>query len=382
MRKSEWSDTVLDPLREVGDPLVDDVLSAEMRKGSMRQVSQLLKTIVRNDDPISAELPPAIQAYFNDTAQLPPFADPQKLATAQQIYQLYNIEIGLMLMYAALPATYAAKKGVQVLMLTERMAKPKHVHQRLSETGRFVFDVMGPNGFEPQGRAIRSAQKVRLVHGMVRHHIVHADNHADIWDNEWGTPINQEDMAGTMLAFSVHVLDGLACIGIMLTPDEKEAFIHLWSVVGHFLGIGSALIPNDRADAEALAKVITERHFAPSPEGQHLTLTILDMLESSMPRPLKNHPHAMMRYCLGNSVADMIGVNPADWTSELIWLRFGVVGYFEQMRYANHWSKRMAASHSRRAVGLAGYSFLTGLNHLQQVQLNPFSLPFRLGYSA
>ena len=51
-------------------------------------------------------------------------------------------------------------------------------------------------------------------------------------------PINQEDMAVTLLAFSYNVLVGVEAIrGAELPSGEQEAFLHLWRYMGHLMGV-------------------------------------------------------------------------------------------------------------------------------------------------
>jgi len=61
------------------------------------------------------------------------------------------------------------------------------------------------------------------------------------WDiNEYGIPINQEDMAATLLAFSVNVIDGIAFVaGRPLSINEQLDYLALWRYLGWLLGIES-----------------------------------------------------------------------------------------------------------------------------------------------
>jgi hypothetical protein len=69
---------------------------------------------------------------------------------------------------------------------------------------------------------------VRLIHSAIRHFIG-----SGVWDEALGRPINQEDMAITLLTFSVSVLDGLRRFKIREAPEREEAYLHHWKVIGH-----------------------------------------------------------------------------------------------------------------------------------------------------
>src|SRR5256886_11416078 len=45
------------------------------------------------------------------------------------------------------------------------------------------------------------------------------------WDSTWGTPINQEDLAGTLLSFSCLPTTSLQKLGVPVLPEEAEAYL-------------------------------------------------------------------------------------------------------------------------------------------------------------
>ena len=57
------------------------------------------------------------------------------------------------------------------------------------------------------------------------------------WDDEWGTPINQEDLAGTLMTFSIQILDGFKKFKIPISEKDQEAYLHVWKVIGHVMGV-------------------------------------------------------------------------------------------------------------------------------------------------
>ena len=109
----------------------------------------------------------------------------------------------------SLPYCYAAADGARVLDLSERIKnKPEH---RLNETADFVWDVMAPNAFKPDGKGFTSILKVRLLHAAIRFYTGKSSK----WNAaDWGLPVNQEDMAGTNLSFSLLVVRGLRKFGL------------------------------------------------------------------------------------------------------------------------------------------------------------------------
>ena len=142
------------------------------------------------------------------------------------------------------------------------------------------------------------------------------------WKKEWGLPINQEDMAGTYLAFSFIILRGLRKIGRVIYPESALAYQHLWNVIGHMLGLNEALIPSNLKQAYQLTTAIEKRHFKASSAGQSLTKALLDSYTEQIPVNLPNgYLNTYMRYVLGDQVADLLNLPPANWTDSLVKLQ-------------------------------------------------------------
>ena len=63
-----------------------------------------------------------------------------------------------------------------------------------------------------------------------------------IWKEEWGLPISQQYLAGTLMSFSYLDLYGLEQLGVLVTDDDKKAYMHFWNVFGHVLGVDKELL--------------------------------------------------------------------------------------------------------------------------------------------
>lgn len=307
MSQELWTDAYLDSMREVGDPPADAVVAELFAGGAtvVQAVNYLMRDLVENDDVPSRALPEHVRDYFR-AGLVPAWADPGRLAVGVDLFQRFGPLVILLLNVYSLPLCYAARRGVQVLARSERLhSNPR---RRVVETAQMIIDVMTPGGLDPQSRGagLRSAQKVRLMHATVRHLIVHQD---PTWDPAWGLPINQEDLAGTLCAFSVAVLDGLARLDVDLRRDEIDAYMHTWNVVGHVMGLQDELLPANYAEGRVLADRIAERHFEACPEGQMMTRALLDMIAEMVPGSgLDGVPAQFIRHFVGDPVADVLAV--------------------------------------------------------------------------
>jgi hypothetical protein len=309
---NQWNDDFLDAMRAQGDPPADTVVREIFAQGQVASINQLMRLLFRNDTALPDQLPEPVRAYFEATAALPDWADRRRIAQAAALFGRHAPRIMLLLGHYALPACYAARNGVQVLNVTGHLSR--NPRPRLFETAQFVCDAMASDGLAAGGTGIRSAQKVRLTHAAVRYLIAQRD-----WNPEYGLPVNQEDMIGTLLTFSAVILDGLDKMGFSISTADADAYIHAWNVVGHLSGVQPALLPTRAADAKALLLAIQRRQLAASPEGAQLTRALIEMLqESTRGTPFANMPINTMRFFVGDAIADMLEIPPADWGQHLL----------------------------------------------------------------
>ena len=303
---ARWKDAQLDAMRQTQDSVADPVVAALFADGQVAAVNSLMKTLVENDGLPPAALPASVAAYLAATGGLPEWADPAKIAAGERVFWRYGPAMIAILHCYALPFCYAGRKGVQVLALTARLAT--NPTRRIIETAQMMVDVMRPGGLGADGSGIRTAQKVRLMHAGVRCLVGQYPG----WKPEFDLPINQEDMAGTLLSFSFITLDGLERLGYVLSSDEIEGYLHAWKVVGHILGIHPDMLPIDYADARAFAGRIAARQFAACEEGQYMTRALVQMLRHIVPGNVFDAvPELLMRHFLGDATADILAVAPA-----------------------------------------------------------------------
>jgi hypothetical protein len=299
-----YSDALLDGLRLKGDPPADAVIRALFADREVKEARRLLRTLVENDQPPPTGLPPEVLQYLNAA----PSVRADAVGSIEKGQDLFAEHGPIMLMCLgcySLPSSYAAKKGVVVLHRTAYLEK--RPTKRLFETTQMVIDVMTPGGLEPGGRGIRTAQKVRLMHAMVRSMI--ENDREQPWPAELGVPINQEDLAGTLMAFVWGTLDGLARLGVNPAADAKEEYLAAWRFVGMLMGVEDVLLPKSMAEAEELKQRIEDRQVGPSEEGRVLTQALLEMMErNSEVAPLKAMPAVLMRHFLPENVADFLGI--------------------------------------------------------------------------
>ena len=268
------TDAFLDEKRKQGDPLADVVVGKLIDTGEIEVVDRDLLRLLRNDQLVPEDMPAPLRDYLDMTAG-PLNIDADVVRRGQEVFGSYGPEVLMVLGFLALPAAYAARRGVQVLYRTAFLEE--RPMRRVLETSRMVATVMSPEGLAPSGDGLRIMQKVRLMHAGIRHMLVHEASANDPWDTaDLGIPINQEDLAGTLMTFSYMVLVGLEQLHIEIPGPTQEAYVQMWSAIGERMGLDDDLNPTTVAEAKALTERIRERQIEPSPEGVAMTRALIE----------------------------------------------------------------------------------------------------------
>ena len=89
----------------------------------------------------------------------------------------------------------------------------------------------------------------------------------------WGLPINQADMFGTLLEFSLLMMDGAQRLGFFLSSEERKAILAMWRYCGHLSGVDPWLL--EQLGSEAKTRRLAEllRLVQPGPDEDSLALT-------------------------------------------------------------------------------------------------------------
>ena len=304
----------LERARFEGDSFADEVVVRLFENDGTDQVNRLFRGMLHNTGPLPAELPEQVRRYFAESAALPAWTDPVKLDRAQALFARCGFGVATGLFCSSLPQCFAFPDGAKVLGSTTSFGRDPR--RRVVETAQFVFDVAAPGALGDEGRAVRAAQKVRLMHAAVRVMI----QRRGAWDEAaFGVPIGQQQMLGTMIAFSIVVTDALTVLGFEVRDDEAEAWFHLWRVVGALLGIDQRTLPATTAEARGLMEAGRHRYWGRSPEGPALAKATLAVMQELLPAGMLNDvPVALVRHLAGDRCADLLDLPTSRWATALV----------------------------------------------------------------
>jgi hypothetical protein len=368
-----------EPLRRIR------IASALMRSWTTNDSLQHWRAIHRDGTPVEPAIAAPLQRYLREGQQLPAWADAQLIAEAEGDF----FEIGplscLLLFCASLPECYVLPDLADVLHSTGQLEA--HADYRVRSTASMIFPVMMKGGLtSPEGSGIAQILKVRLIHAMVRNLILRQSptqalqwlqqestgpqhgivptlhalrEEANTYGREnatpeqrslamfyaliahgWhlkqeGLPCNQMQLTYTLLTFHYVYLRSLHRLAIPFQPRAEQAYLHTWNVVGHILGIDTAHMPRNMAEAEALFKQMQafgraqppgrQANGEPAPDPRpKLGQSLMAVMETYLPwKVVKPFPVLLTRELCGPDTARNIGIDgPVPIVSRFI---YGVV---------------------------------------------------------
>nr|WKN36880.1 oxygenase MpaB family protein [Tunicatimonas sp. TK19036] len=353
-----YDNAFLDAMRQQTDPLADQAIADLMQNKQLSQYREIIQALTTNSYELPKGLPDSVVHFFESTRKLPTWADETLIRQGQQFFEKNISDLLLMLALLSLPYDYASAKGVQVLYLSKRLRH--NPAKRLAETGQYLLDVGEKNGFSPQGKAICSAQKVRLTHAAVRYHILRGEE----WDETWGSPVNQEDMAGTNLSMSLLPIRGMRKIGITVSQEEANSYVHLWNVASFIMGVDERLLPDNSKEAFWLTRQIAKRQHSSSEAGRALTQSLLTVIPTNKNFDGQGLATRYMRFLLGDETADILALPSTSIPDQ--WLTAPLKG-FSQLR---QWMGSRAQQYYDTRQRL--------MRQIKQTQAQPFAVPSSL----
>ncbi len=285
--------------RLIGDPLTDNLVKQIFEK---KEQVNLYKLLQLDSTAIIEAKDSELKSFLISSRPLPKWFDAERILKGQKFYKKFALPIMTLLGGLSLPYCYAASPGNKALYLSDKMRKSPG--KRLVDTADFIITVSTALNISENSEAQISMNKLRLIHAIARYYILESSD----WSMEWGVPINQEDMAGTNLAFSYVIINGLRKSGYMITEREKENFLALWRYIGYQLYINDELLPATLKEAEQLERSIRVRHFKESEEGITLAKELISYYKSMTQGVDSYLVESQVRYWLGAWVADCVGL--------------------------------------------------------------------------
>jgi hypothetical protein len=289
--KEKYNDAFLDKMRRDCDPLADAVAAAMKRQRPSAMLDEV-EVRAKTEGGI-------FQTYLDELAKVPKWVDWSLIEKARRVNLGFGEVRNLSLMASSLLEGYSLSKASHVLYATGRLQQD--VTRRLFETTQLWHNMSTKDSLRPGGPGHRMVMEVRLLHAMVRKHL---KQHG--WDvNAYDEPINQEDMAFTIVQFDYLAVRGMKRLGAPLNEEDRFALHHLWRYMAHLNGVVEDIITLSPAEEIYLYQRIRERNYQPTEESRLLTMTVMKALGD---KPPFHFPAELFcevgRLCLGDETAE------------------------------------------------------------------------------
>jgi hypothetical protein len=300
MANSKWSDDqFLNQMRQMGDPLADACIARLAADADRSNFTHAFRYLNANDAPVPSGLPQPLQDFFRDTGELPgglTAFDLRRVQRGEGVFMRNAFVSALVLLAKSLPEGYQAPCLAQSLCFTENLSQKPY--KRLLGVLQMLINVSTQGSMSQLGKTIVTAQKMRLLHAGIRHLVREHMPNAKEYQARYGVPVNLEDMLGTIMGFSLLVVDGLKTLKVPLKDEDAEDYYYMWRVFAQLVGIHPPgrpdsidFLPATLTEAREFYAAYRRRHFkaAPdNPQGLLLTEANLDMLNRMLPQtPLR-----------------------------------------------------------------------------------------------
>ncbi len=281
--------------------------------------------------------------------------DEELVLAGQRFFAEHQWTLNLSFLLGSLPMSYCGASGATVLVRTGNFTDEPQ--RRVFETANLVLELAREGELVPGGRGYLMLRRLRLLHAVVRRVVEQGE-----WDGiDDGRAVNQLQLLGTLWCFAITSLDVLDRSDIEVSDDDRVAWVHLWNVVGHLLGVvppevlGEGLLPMEEAEARACFEEIQAEEFHESADGRLLARKLVGVVRELMPHRFADHVvDGSMRLYLTDRWADTLGLRRVD----VGWVQ-GAVRWV--WRNPGRWGRWLRRPVRRKLAGLHR-NFMSELN--------------------
>ena len=250
-----------------GDPMADAAVAA-IRGAGVPQTT--VNSLLRGEDP-GGPVPEALTELVESIREVPSWVEWERVDRGSKaVLAVGFVWMQLLLGPASLVNTYRPPGLARVLASTGRLvtAAPR----RIQETGAWLTAATHPGHLRVGEPGWIATAQVRLLHARVRARLLDGG-----WDvDEWGVPINQADLARTLLDFTVTPMAALDRLGVGLTSQERDDVHHLFHLIAHLIGVDASLQVDTDAEARSLAELLEVLNGPPDAEARSLVAAMIE----------------------------------------------------------------------------------------------------------
>ena len=254
----------------LGDRPMDELVEWMYREG-MATTRPLFERALQEGIAAVPQAPAPLREFFDHVESVPEWVDWDKIRHAELVFGLGGRDGLYVARDMSFLGGYLASGFNKTLLRTGALEKGPA--KRFAETTQWAMDVSSPGGMLPQGLGYRSTLHVRMIHSMVRRHVAAMP---DWRGDEWGLPINQTDMAATLVGALIAPMVGALGMGRLVTPRDADATAHFARYVGWVMGVEERFLPNSFRDGVRILYHTMTAITNPDETSPQLALPMLD----------------------------------------------------------------------------------------------------------
>lgn len=242
----------------IGDPPADAAMEA-LADVDQATRHRLINAGMERDEEGMWDAPAALRDFFNALEDPPPFQfDPEKARVGARAFHSYSdlFFVGLVLASLITGLSEGLAKG---FYLTGRTAGNL---RRVKQNTRHLVDITLPGGLDRLGDGWKLTVRIRLIHAQARRLLLNSGQ----WDvPAEGVPLHMAHMALASTGFSAINLQAVQRLGLRLTEEERDGFMHIWRYVTWLLGVPDRLLFRGEDDALRLRRIAHLCELPPGP---------------------------------------------------------------------------------------------------------------------
>lgn len=303
-----------------GDPLADAFASDCMKIGRTKGMAMLSRWLDGEAVSDIEGAPASLVALVKQLESIPSYVNFDQIDQGAAAFSRHAREAGISLSTTSLVSGYNNPAASKPLIVTGRFSEMAPI--RAIETSMWVFTVARPGGLHRASEGFKRTVRVRMIHAFVRRHILSSVE----WDtHDTGVPINQADLAYTVVEFMWLPVRSVQQLGIYYTTKDLAAIYAMWRYMGYLMGVDEDLLVRNGAEAQALEDLHVSLSPKPNDDCRLLTHVLLnDVLAVDLKQASgiigligrrygREFVQGLTRAFVGTTIANNLAIDDTGW---------------------------------------------------------------------
>lgn len=348
-----------------GDPLADAAL-ASLPPGEEKL---WIQRGIEEGGAALADAPEPMRALFAEIERVPDWYDPKATRAGSHAFHA-NMELLLGAFVGAVLVEGFATMISKSFAITGRVTDTGV--SRMHQNNRHLVEIFMMGGLDRQAEGWKLSVRIRMIHARVRQML----NTSDEWDKAaWGVPLSSSHIAFAASAFSGQLLMRGKQLGLKMTQEEVDSFMHTWRYSGHLMGVPLEMQAVTAEDAQRIVRI--GRMCEPPPHMEAILVAnglinsaalVAGITDPDKRRKLAQYVYRVSRALLGDEMADQLNFPKLS--------TFGVLPFFRlRARTDRLMRKWIPGQEGRRRAGQ--YSHMLGMSYDDKGPIS-YRLPAKL----